>query len=84
MIFTRKRFERELDKRMHEEHLRQMMNERLDRMEKRLCVLDDQIGVITGQLLDIRADMIPKPKQTKYEKASDGKGGFYVREVNDG
>lgn len=40
MIFTRKAFEREIDKRMHEEYIRRMQDERLERLEKRVAELE--------------------------------------------
>ena len=43
MIFTRKAFEREIDKRMHEEYVQRMRDEKIDSLQKSICILEEQM-----------------------------------------
>lgn len=43
MIFTRKAFENELNRRMHEEYVQRMRDESIQRLEKRILVLEDDV-----------------------------------------
>ena len=43
MIFTRKAFENELNRRMHEEYVQRMRDEKVDSLQKRICILEEQM-----------------------------------------
>lgn len=46
MLYTRKQMEREVERRLHEEHLRRSMEDEIGLLHKRLTVLEERVRTL--------------------------------------